>query len=107
MIGTLTTYDLIATRFQYPNTRLAEIGEDRVYESIKMLLDDHNVIMRSILADLAEYTTERDSLYGGGETGVMFEVDEMGTAPPSKVTAGSVVGFPLKRFEKAWQWSKK
>jgi hypothetical protein len=31
----------------------------------------------------------------------------MGTAPPSKVTAGSVVGFPLKRFEKAWQGAKK
>jgi hypothetical protein len=107
MQGTLTTYDLLATRFQYPNTRLSEIGEEDAYKSIQMLLDDHNLIMRSLLGDLAEYTTERDALYGGGETGIMTEVDEMGTAPPSKVSAGSVVGFPLKRFEKAWQGSKK
>jgi hypothetical protein len=107
MHGTLTTYDLIASRFQYPNTRLSEIGEEDVYKSIQMLLADHEFIMRGYFADLAEYTTERDALYGGGETGVMTEVDEMGTAPPTKVTAGSVVGFPLKRFEKSWQGSKK
>jgi hypothetical protein len=107
MIGTLTTYDMLATRFQYPNTRLSEIGEQDAYASIQMLLDDHNTIMRSLLGDLADYTTERDALYGGGETGVMTEVDEMGTAPPSKTLQGSVVGFPLKRFEKAWQGSKK
>lgn len=107
MIGTNSTFDLLATRFQYPNTRLSEIGEEDAYRSIAMLLDDHNTIMRSIFADLADYTTERDALYGGGETGVMFEVDEYGTAPPTKTTAGSVVGFPLKRFEKAWQVTKK
>jgi hypothetical protein len=107
MIGTLSTYDLLATRFQYPNTRLSEIGQEDAYASIKMLLDDHNAIMRTIFSDFAEYTTERDALYGGGETGVMTEVDEFGTAPPTKVTAGSVVGFPLKRFEKAWQATKK
>jgi hypothetical protein len=107
MIGTYSTYDLLATRFQYPNTRLSEMGQEDVYASIAMLLDDHNAIMRSLFGDLADYTTERDALYGGGETGVMTQVDEFGTAPPTKVTAGSVVGFPLNRYEKAWQGTKR
>lgn len=107
MIGTLTTFDTLETRFQYPNERLADIGEARVWDSINGLLVAHNAIMRSVVGDLADFTTERDMMYGGGDTSGMFEVDEMGTAPPTKITAGSVVGFPLRRFEKAWQGTKK
>jgi hypothetical protein len=107
MIGTLTTYDMLATRFQIANTRLADIGEDNAYKAIADLLADHNAIMRAIVGDLAEWTTERDAIYGGGDTTGMFEVDELGTAPPTKVVLGSIVGFPLRRFEKAWQGSKK
>jgi hypothetical protein len=84
MIGTLTTYDLLASRFQYPNTRLSEIGEEDAYRSIKMLLDDHNAIMLNLLGDLADYTTERDALYGGGETGVMTRSTRWAPRPPRR-----------------------
>lgn len=107
MIGTLTTFDTLESRFQYANTRLVDMGEERAYEAIKALLVTHNAIMRTLVSDFADYTTERDAMYGGGDTTGMFEVDEMGTAPPSKILAGSVVGFPLRRFEKAWQGTKK
>jgi hypothetical protein len=106
-VGTLTTYDMLATRFQIANTRLSEIGEDQAYKAIADLLADHNAIMRSLVGDLAEFTTARDAIYGGGDNMNMWEVDELGTAPPSKMVLGSIVGFPLRRFEAAWQGSKK
>jgi hypothetical protein len=107
MYGTLTTFDTLETRFQYANVRIADMGENLAYDAIQALLADHNVIMRQLFSDLADFTTQRDAMYGGADNSAMFEVDEMGTAPPTKVIAGSVVGFPLRRFEKAWQGSKK
>lgn len=106
-VGTLTTFDMLATRFQIANERLTDIGEEAAYKAIADLLADHNAIMRSLMSDLADTTTARDAIYGGGDTTGMFEVDELGTAPPTKVVLGSIVGFPLRRFEKAWQGSKK
>jgi hypothetical protein len=107
MYGTLTTYDLLETRFQYANEKIADLDPQALGVAVQQYLDAHNGIMREVVGDLAQFTTARDGMYGTGDAGTMDEVDEMGTAPPQKVAVGSVVGYPLRRFERAWQGSKK
>jgi hypothetical protein len=60
-IGTLNTFDLLATRFRPADTRPGEICERESYERIKQAFDAHNGIMRDMIADLADFTTARDA----------------------------------------------
>ena len=107
MDGTLLIYDRLDARFQYANTKISTFGEAKLAEIVKEVFDRQNGMMRGLVTDLCGYTTERDMMYGTGDTTSMIEVDEVGTAPPTKTGYGSVVGFPLRRYEKAWQGSKK
>jgi hypothetical protein len=58
--GTLSTYDLLASRFQYPSTRLPEIGDKDAYQAIRSLLTNHNTIMRNLLSDLGDFADRRE-----------------------------------------------
>jgi hypothetical protein len=59
VIGTLTTYDLLAKRFQHTDTSHSDISEDVLYQAIHELIADHNAIMRALVNDLAGFTTGR------------------------------------------------
>jgi hypothetical protein len=106
MIGTLTSYDLIMARFQYPGETVANAGEASIAEQVGKILAAHNEMVATITADLAYWTNERFLFYGSGDYTRMIKTDEMGTAKPQKVQVSSIVGFPLENWEGAWQGSR-
>lgn len=102
--GTLSVADLLATS---RNQTVAQVGEDRVWESIESYLAAHNAILNEQLADLVERTTERLAGVGGVADMSMEELDEFGRADAQKVTAGALLGFPLRLYGVAVQWTRK
>jgi hypothetical protein len=100
--GTLTVGDLLANQ----NT-IAQIGEDRVWESINTALEVHNEFVMEGMRDLATITTDQLKRYGGPDAMNMDEVDEMGRASAQKVTAGTNVGFPLRLYQVSVQWNRR
>lgn len=100
--GTLSVQDLLATQ-----KTIAEIGEDQTFLAIQTALDAHNILLREKLAQLADPTTDRQRRYGGLDLMQMDELDEFGTPDAEKVVAGLTVGFPMRLYGKAVQWTRK
>lgn len=101
--GTLNTLDTLAASQQ----SIAAYGEDRAFEAIDQALNAHNGIMRDILADFVEFTTDRQRRYGSPDNMSMDEVDEFGRGDAQKISAGVTLGFPLRLFDLTVQWTKK
>lgn len=101
--GTLNTLDTLAASQQ----SIAQYGEDRAFEAIDTALTAHNEIMRSMLSDFVEFTTDRQRRYGGADNMTMDEVDEFGRGDAQKISAGVTVGFPLRLFDVTVQWTRK
>jgi hypothetical protein len=102
MYGTITTLDSLAAS----DATIAEIGEDRAFSAIDADLRAHNNIVREMLGDLAERTTDRQRRYGGNDTVVMQELDQFGMPDTSKVSAGETIGVPLRRYGESLQWTR-
>jgi hypothetical protein len=100
--GTLSVQDLLATQ-----KTIAEIGVDQVYLAIQMALDAHNSLLREKVNFLCESTTDRQRRYGGPDQMTMDEIDEFGTPDAQKIAAGQTVGFPLRLYGIAVQWTRK
>lgn len=100
--GTLSTLDTLASSQQ----SIAAYGEDRAFESIDMLLTAHNALLQDMLDSFVETTTDRQRRYGGGSVGYMDEVDQFGRADARKTSAGTTVGFPLRKFQESLQWTR-
>lgn len=101
--GTLDISALQQIRFQ----SVAEYGLDTVQQVLAADLAAHNQIVREMVGDLADMTTDRQRKYGTSITGEMTEVDEYGRGPSAKTTAGGTVGFPLRLFQFALGWTEK
>jgi len=101
--GTLTTLDTLAT---LSNTTVADFGEDNVYNTIDSYLTAHNGIMDDMMGDLVERSTDRLRRYGGQSDMEMYEADEMGTPDAQKISVGDNVGFPLRLYDGALQWTR-
>jgi hypothetical protein len=84
-----------------------EVGEDRTFEAISNYLAAHNAIMDDMLSTFVERTTERIVGVGGQDGMTMQELDEFGNADAQKVTAGDTLGFPLRLYGIALQWTRK
>ena len=100
--GTLGIDDLIANKFQ----SVAEFGENTIAEVLQRDLANHNVIMRDMLAPLADTTTDRQRIQGTSQSGEMIEADEYSRGPTQKETPGQTVGFPIKRYQYAIGWTR-
>lgn len=101
--GTYTIADLAENAFA--TTTVQEFGMDRMNEAIVADLAIHNARTNEMLADLAERTTERSTVYGTNAEGDMFPVDEFGRGPTQKVAVGSKVEFPLDKFQFPIGWT--
>lgn len=100
--GTLSSYDtLLANRLS-----VAEFGEDRTYAGIAAMLAAHNTITTDMMGDLVERTTDNMRAYGGIDSMTMEELDEFGSADAQKVGVGTTLGFPLRRYGRALQWTR-
>jgi hypothetical protein len=56
-IGTLSYFDILTKKNQISDGRPGEVGDRGAYEAIAA----HNAIMRSVICDLADFTTARDA----------------------------------------------
>lgn len=101
--GTLNTLDTLAASQQ----SIAAYGEDNAFAAIEASLVAHNAIMRDVLGDFVEFTTDRQRRYGGPDNMSMDEVDEFGRGDAQKISAGATLGFPLRLFDLTVQWTKK
>lgn len=100
--GTLSSLDSLAAVRQ----SIADYGEDRAWASIEAALMAYNRQVAEMTGDLMERTTDVQRAYGTMDTKVMQEMDQWGSPDAQKVTAGVTVGFPLRRYGDALQWTR-
>jgi hypothetical protein len=103
--GTLSVADLLKT--VRVGASVWEVGEDRTFAAISAYLAAHNDILNNQLMGFVETTTDRIIGNGGNSLMVMQELDEFGRADAQKVTAGATMGFPLRLYGIATQWTRK
>jgi hypothetical protein len=103
MFGTLSTLDTLAAS----QTSLAQYGEDRAWAEVEAALNVHNRHMAEMLGLLVERTTDRQRRYGSAASKSMQVADQFGRPQAQKVTAGVTLGFPLRLYEDALQWTRK
>lgn len=101
--GTLSALDTLA---QIRNTTVAQYGEDRTFEAISLALRAHDAVMTDMLSEMAEFTSDQLRYSGAVSQMEAEELDEFGRPAPQKVTAGDNLGFPLRRFGNALQWTR-
>lgn len=103
MFGTLSTLDTLAATQQ----SIAAYGEDRAWSEVEAAMMAHNRQMQEMLSSLVERTTDRQRRYGSAATKSMQVADQFGRPQAQKVTAGVTLGFPLRLYEDALQWTRK
>jgi hypothetical protein len=101
--GTYTIADLSANAFA--TTTVQEFGMDNLNAAIQADLAMHNQRTTEMLAELAEPTTERSTIYGTNADGDMVPKDEFTRAATQKVNRGGKVEFPLDGFQFAVGWT--
>lgn len=94
-VGTYDISQLLAAR----SSTAKQMGVEAVTAALRADLAAHNVIVREMVEDLCEVSTDALRVWGGGSIADMFEVDEYGTAPAQKNLPGYNVGFPLSLFQ--------
>lgn len=101
--GTLATLDTLAATQQ----SIAQYDEDRAWSEVQAAMTAHNRQMAEMLGSLVERTTDRQRRYGSAASKSMQVADQFGRPQAQKVTAGVTVGFPLRLYEDALQWTRK
>jgi hypothetical protein len=102
MYGSLSTLDLLRASYQ----SVAQFGEDRAWQAIEATLAAHNKILATVREDLMETTTDRLRRYGAPSQMKMDEIDEYGTPDAQKMPPGQPIGFPLRKYGIAIQWTR-
>lgn len=100
--GTLSVADLLATT----QPTVIQFGEDLVFQTIDAQLAAHNALLAEKNAELVETSTDRLRRFGGLDSMAMDEIDEYGTPDAQKVSAGQNVGFPMRKYGLAVQWTR-
>ena len=100
--GTLTVLDDLST----VNTTVSDFGEDELARRFQQALEIHNRAMADRIGDFATLTGQPLLAYGGADEMVMQELDEFGAADAQKVTGAGNVGFPLRIYGVAVQWTR-
>lgn len=103
--GTLHVTDTLQS-LRVANGTVATFGEDRAWEAVNALLIAHNRIMGELLQEFCVPTTERLWRYGGPDSVTMEELDSHGVPQAQKVSAGSTLGLPLRKYGAGLQWTR-
>jgi hypothetical protein len=102
------TLSLVDTLRSIDSTNINEYGLDNLYADVDLLLQAHNAITADIYGEFGETTQDKIRRYGNtvGVAGFQ-ELDEWGIADAQKTSiSGTDVGFPLRRFGRATQWTR-
>lgn len=101
--GTKFTLEAVANK----QTIIADIDEDRIWDNLEGYIAAHNMLFMKVMEVVAEVTTDRVRRYGDVQTSNMQELDEFGQPSAQKSDVnGYNVGFPLRRFGEALQWTR-
>lgn len=101
--GTAFTLDAVAELTDV----VADIDEDRIWDNLDAYFEAHNQLFMMALEMVAERTTDRLRRYGDVDEIEAQELDEFGQPSAQKIgQAGYNVGFPLRRFGNALQWTR-
>lgn len=102
------TLSLVDTLRVIDNANINDYGLDNLYANLNLLLQAHNLITADVLGEFGESTTDKIRRYGNTVgLGGFQELDEWGIADAQKTSiAGTDVGFPLRRFGRATQWTQ-
>lgn len=100
--GTLSVLDTLAASQQ----TVAQYGEDTAFAEIEAARAAYNRITTEMLGEFVERTEDRQRRYGSNDSMTMEELDEFGRPQAQKITAGSTVGFPLRKYGTAIQWTR-
>ena len=101
--GTLTTLDTLRAS---GTQTIVEFGEDKAFAAIAMSLAAHNSILDDFQSGLVETSTDRLRRYGGPASMYMDVVDQLGRADVQKIAAGVNIGFPMRKYQVALQWTR-
>jgi hypothetical protein len=101
--GTTFTLDVAADQ----NTTVADIGEDNIWANLDAYFAAHNELFMQASTQIAETTTDRMRRYGATADMVAQELGEFGQPSAQKFgPTGYNVGFPLRRYGFALQWTR-
>lgn len=100
--GTLSVLDTLAAS----NQSVADYGEEQAFSQIEAALAAHNAQYNMMAASLMETSEDRLRRAGTAGSMTMQELDEYGAADVQKITAGQNVGFPLRIYGTAIQWTR-
>jgi len=100
-VGNLGIKDLLEVRF----LSAERFGLDIIEQVLNRDMAIHNALMTDMVSTFADVSTDIQRLYGSGSTLRFSQVDEYGRSSTQKATAGSAVGFPLRRFQAAIGWT--
>lgn len=92
------THDISALIAAKKST-MKDIGYDTVRQILQADLDAHNQIVREMLGDMCEFSSDALRWIGASSTNDAWEVDEYGRAPAQITPDGYECGFPLRMFQ--------
>jgi hypothetical protein len=101
--GTLSTLDTLAATQQ----SLIQYGEDRAFNEVEVARQAHNDQMQQLFSSMVERTQDRQRRYGSAVSKNLQVADQMGRPQAQKITAGVTLGWPLRLYEDAVQWTRK
>jgi hypothetical protein len=100
-VGTNGINDLLEVRF----LSAERFGLNIIQEILQDDMAIHNAIMTDMVSTFADVTEEIQGLYGAGNDIRGAQVDEFARVATQKNTAGSAVGWPLRRRQYATDWT--
>ncbi len=86
-------------------TTLYEYGIDNAFQAINLATVAHNFIVRDMYADLCSPTTDQARRYGTYDSMDFVPLDETGVPTAQRVSAGTDVAFPLRKYGLGLQWT--
>jgi hypothetical protein len=103
--GTLDVFASLAA--QTRDQTIAQYGEDRVFETIREGFEIHNRLVRQLMSERVQFSTDRLFRYGGDPQSNMQRLDEYGSPDAQRRITGATLGLPLDYFGIAVQWTRK
>jgi hypothetical protein len=101
--GVMSISDLLKVRF----ISIIQFSLDRINTALQNDVEVHNTLATTMIASLAEITSDRMRSAGSSDAGQMEEVDEFGRSKTQKPQVGATVGFPMRLFQYAVGWNRK
>lgn len=99
--GTFDMASLLAQRF----VSAAKFGLNTIADVLAADRTTHNTIVRDMVAQFIDVTTDALRISGSTITGRMIRADEYTRAPTQKDLPGQTVGFPMDRYQFALGWT--